>query len=423
MSNFKFLRWAIWGLAAFFYLYEYLLRVSIGVMVPELMTAFHVDAIALGILSALYYYPYAAMQLPVGILMDRFGVRNLLTISSIICGLGTLLSGIAYTLDTMYVGRVLIGVGSSFAFVAMVYVCSHWFEKSKRALLVGIANTIGMLGAFAGNGPLSVMVHQMGWRETLIFWGILGFILALVIYLVIRKDYGAAAKSFTTHETPTTLFEGIKIFCKSKQSWINSSVAFLSYMVTAAIGGLWGVPFIQVAYNVSKETASFAVSMLFIGWMVGGPLIGWISDQLNNRKYTISFCALLTALCLAPIIYWTTMSITWVYVLIFLVGLFSAGELLNFTFATEITPSRVKGASIAVTNCIVSLGSAIINPIIGYILVFYNNGSGITQGSEIIYSLRDYQIALTILPITLIAAWLLSFFMKEKERAKKHPQI
>lgn len=419
MKNTKSIRWAIWAFAAFFYFYEYLLRVSPNVMVPELMMAFDVNAAQLGILIASFLAVYAPMQLPVGILMDRYGARRLLMFASLGCGIGAFFFALAKTMSLAFAGRIIIGISASFAFVGMVYVCSHWFEKNKRASLVGLANSISMLGAFAGGGPLSLMIVKMGWRVSLFFWAFVGVVLALLIFIFVRKDSDQGLPKAQTHETPNSLFEGIKIFCKSFFSWINALIALLYYTITTAIGGLWGVPFIQMAYQVQKETASFAVSMIFIGWLVGSPLMGFLSDRIGNRKVMISIGTLGTFLSFAPILYLTKMPIFYVYILIFLTGFFSSAQLLNFTYATEINPGRVKGASIAVTNFIVAIGGMIVQPLIGFLLDFHHKQAVGMQTSKNIYSQSDYRFALTLLPICILAAWFLTFFLKESHRNRE----
>lgn len=408
-------RWLIWALAAFFYFYEYLLRVSPNVMVPELMSAFHVSAGALGVLAGSFLIIYAPMQLPVGILMDRYGARKLLTFASIGCGIGAFLFGAAKTMGLAFAGRILIGASSAFAFVGMVYVCSHWFEPGKRALLVGLANSISMLGAFAGGGPLSIMVQRLGWRMTLFVWGIVGIVLAFIIFFLARTEHVAAQQDAEV-ESPNTLLEGIKIYCSRGYNWLNAAVALLAYTVTTAIGGLWGVPFVQTAYNVRKEVASFAISMIFFGWLVGSPVMGFISDRLNNRKWVIFIGVFAAFLCFTPVVYFNTMSIKAVYILIFLTGFFSAAQLLNFTFATEINPSRIKGASVAITNFAVASGGAVVQPLIGYFL----EKTQPVNATVAQYVAADYKISLTILPICLFAASILALFLSEKKRT--HPE-
>jgi MFS family permease len=412
------IKWVIWSLAAFFYFYEILLRVSPSVMVPELMQSFAVDAAALGFLTSCFYYAYAPMQLPVGLLIDRFGAKNLLTFASIFCAFGAII----FSLSTFFLeaafGRFLLGFGSSFAFVAMVYVCSHWFPASKRALLVGLANSIGMLGAFAGQGPLGLTLQYVNWRYVVLGLGLLGFLLALLVYLFVEKEKTSVAK-----KTPLmkSLLTGLKAVCKSKMTWMNAAVTLLFYMTTSAFGELWGVPFLQSAYGLSKHNAGFAISMIFLGWLIGGPAIGFFSDYYKTRKLLIMASIVLTLVCLVPILYFTSMPIVMLYLLLFFLGFFSSGELLNFTLATELHHAHVKGAAIAFTNCIVSFGSGLIQPIIGLFLDFSWTGRKI-EGAPA-YSPQDYQKAFMILPILLLLAFVLSLFIKEAKIKEEATQI
>ncbi|PCI94627.1 hypothetical protein COB11_03560 [Candidatus Aerophobetes bacterium] len=183
-------------------------------------------------------------------------------------------------------------------------------------------------------------------------------------------------------------------------------------MTTTAVGGLWGVPFIQKTYHVSKHTAGFATSMLFFGWLIGGPIMGFLSDKIKNRKHIILITIFLTLASLLCVVYLTKMPIFLVYVFMFLVGFFSSGQLLNFTLAAEINSPNIKGTSIAFTNFVVAVGSSIVQPIIG---VFLDSGwdGKITNGINV-YSIKDFQNAFLILPIMLAVAGLLTFFLKEQ---------
>jgi sugar phosphate permease len=403
------LKWVIWALAAFFYFYEYLLRVSPSVMVSELMNAFHADATVLGLLVSFYFYAYAPMQLPVGLLIDRFGAKRLLTFAALVSGIGAILFGISsYLLEASF-GRLLLGFGSSFAFVAMVYVCSHWFPPSKRALLVGLANSIGMLGAFCGQGPLGIALRTVNWRVAMILLGVTGFLFAFLIYFIIDGDKPHSGR---THITKS-LLTGLKNICKCRLTWINAFVALLVYVTTSAVADLWGVPFLQTAYHFSKQTAGFAISMIFLGWLAGGPIIGLISDKMRKRKRIIIVCILLTLCSLIPVIYYVHLPASVLYILLFLIGFFSAGELLNFTLATELNASHVKGSAIAFTNCVVSFGSAMIQPVVGAFLDM--TWGGAKENGVNLYSVKDYQLAFLILPIFLCLALILCFFLRESK--------
>ena len=407
-------KWLIWGLAAVFYFYEFVLRVSPSVMIPDLMIAFNVNASAIGIICAFYLYAYAPMQIPVGMLMDRFGVKSILSIASIVVGLGAIIFSLSNGAELASVGRFLIGGGSSFAFVAMVFISSHWFPIKRRAFLIGIANSIAMLGAAAGNGPLTSILNQFGWRTSILGFGFFGLILAACIYFVMNNDNLTNRIEKSHHDVIPNPLDKLKSVCKNPQSWINSIVALCFYMTTTAFAGLWGPIFIQTAYNVSKETAGYANSMVFLGWLVGGPIVGHISDRLGHRSTTIRLGILFTLICLTPVLYFTFIPIEIVYILMFLVGIFSAAELLNFSLAIEINPLLVKATAAAFTNFMISCGDSLIQPLIGFLLDFGWDGSITNQIRS--YSVSDYQVALSTLPISLLMAFLLSFLIKEKNK-------
>ncbi len=184
-----FLAWILWGLSCLFLLYEYFLRTAPSVIVPELEAAFGVTAGAIGALSGFYFYVYAPMQIPVGLLMDRFGARRLLTLAAILCGLGGILFGIAPTYWVAAAGRILMGFGSAFAWVGMVYISSHWFRAERLALLIGLGNSAASVGAIIGQGPLALAVAQLGWRLAVaVVGGVAGLLIAVAMLIFLKRD-------------------------------------------------------------------------------------------------------------------------------------------------------------------------------------------------------------------------------------------
>lgn len=406
------LKWSIWALAAIFYFYEFVLRVSPSVMIPELMTSFGITASSVGILSAFYLYAYAPMQLPVGILMDRFGVKKVLSVASILCGIGALIFSVSQNLSLASVGRLLIGGSSAFAFIAMVYVTSHWFPLKKRAFLIGIANSVAMLGASAGTGPLTIAIREYGWRSTIGSFGVFGLLLGVAVYLILRTDRHNVEVEKETAHAKSHILEKLKQVTSKKSTWINALVALFFYMTTTAFAGLWGLSFVQTAYGVSKEIAGFAMSMVFAGWLVGGPFTGFLSDFMGKRKIPIRIGIIGTLLCLVPVIYFPNIPIYLVYILLFFVGFFSSAELLNFILAIELNSMHAKATAAAFTNCMVSIGDALVQPFVGILLDI--NWDGTMQNGIRIYRTSDYQIALSCLPIVLVCAFILLYWVKEE---------
>ncbi|MGE0831882.1 MAG: MFS transporter [Simkaniaceae bacterium] len=407
------LAWWTWSLAVLFLFYEFFVRVFPSIMVKDLMAAFSVTAGTLGTLSAFFFYAYAPMQIPVGLLMDRFGARRLLTFAALFCGIGSFLFGTALHLAAAEFGRFLMGIGSAFAFVGMVYVCSHWFPPKKLALLVGIGNSVGMLGAVGAEGPLSFAVESFGWRWTVNAFGFIGIALALILFLFIRKE-PKSSKEQKRKETSADLGENLKIVCSNYRTWLNGIIALLFYMTTAAFASLWGIPFLVESYQISKDLAGFIVSMIFVGWIIGGPIIGVISDRCNKRKPFLYASTLLTCLCILPVIYLSGLPTWLLFVLLLLVGFFQSAQLLNFSLAIELNPIKAKGTSIALTNFLVAFGSSVMQPLLGFLLDLGWDGK-VREGIPV-YSLEDYHMAMMSFPVTLALSFILLLFLKEDKK-------
>jgi sugar phosphate permease len=393
----KTLRWIIWLLAALFYFYEFILRVSPSVILTDLMQKFALNASQVGILSAFYLYAYAPMQLPVGLLMDRFGLKVILSIASVVCGLGTFLFAISPDFTLAAIGRMAIGGASAFGFIAMVYVSTHFFSERKRAFLIGLANSIAMLGASCGTGPVSSVIKTIGWEVTFKWFALFGLVLGGLIYFSLRNE---KSKSASGDFQPYPL----KNIIGSKNIWINAIIALFFYMTTTAFAGLWGPTYLENVKGFSKEASSYGMSILFSGWLIGGPLIGLVSDFIQKRTKVIAFGILGCFISLSLVLY-LQLPLYLTYICLFLIGLFSAAELLNFTLAIEMTSLKAKATAAAFTNFLVSCGDAVVQPLVGFILDL-NWSGGIKEGVRV-YNPKSYQIAMSILPIALLLALIL----------------
>jgi MFS family permease len=372
-----------------------------------------VNATALGTMSAFFFYAYAPLQLPMGILLDRFGSRYLLAFSALFCAIGCVVFGLSTDIGQAQAGRFCMGIGSAIAFIGMVYICSHWFPKNKLALLVGIGNSIGMLGAAGGVGPLDFVVEAFGWETTILMLGLIGFVLAGVILICIGKE----PKNLHPKEKKQSLRGVIRSFgivIGNWKTWVNSLAALLAYIPTGAFASLWAVPYLERVFHVKPALAGSAASMVFIGWIVGGPLIGWFSDRVKSRRWVIVVTILLTGAFMVPIVYDHHLSIPTIFVFMFMIGFFSSGQLLNFSFAVELNTRIGKGSAIAFTNFVVALGTSLTQPLIGYLLDRYWTGE--MKNGLRVYPVEVYEKALTMIPVALAISLILMLFISDKGR-------
>lgn len=409
------LKWIIWSLAVVFLFYEYFIRVTPSLIVPELMQAFHINAGQVGLLSSFYFYAYAMMQVPVGFLSDRFGARYLLSFGCLFCGIGGLLFGMSASLFLASLGRFLIGLGSAFGFIGVIFVSTHWFAQKRWAFLIGMGNSIGMLGAVCGEGPLSYAIIKWDWRPVVIILALIGFIIGLIIYLVVRNDPKGSQKP--REHQPVEIAQSIKIVAKSNKTWIIGLASGCYYSCLSAFGALWGIPFFKTVYGFSTSLASFATSMIYLGFIFGGPLIGYFSDHLRHRKPLLLIFTVLTFCMISLIVYVPSIPVVWVFILLFICGLVASGQLLTYTFAIESNPLKVKATAVGFVNAMVFVVGSVMQPVIGYFLELYWDrqvSGGIPQ-----YSPENYMVAFAWFPVLLIIAFILLSCIHESEEHAK----
>ncbi len=409
-----YLPWVVWGLGAAFFLAEYFARVSTGVMVPDLMRDFHVDALTLGVLSAFFYVTYIAMQLPVGLLVDRFGPHKLLTANSILCGLGCLLFAISPNVSVASLGRLLMGFGAAFAFVGSLKLASVWFPASRFGFLAGLTQALGMFGACIGDAPMAYSVETFGWRQTMLAVALVFVVLAILIGLLVRDmppaEYEAASQQ-NRSDRHHDLWQGVVHVFSNVQSWINACYAGMVYAPTAVFAELWGVQFLSETYTLPRQTAAAMVGIIFVGWAVGGPISGWLSDKIGRRLPLMLASSLCGFFILSIVLYADHLPATWLFVLLFIYGMTNTGVATAYAVAAEINPRAIAGTSLALTNMAsVIIGSGL-QPVVGYLLR-QRWDHQMLNGAPV-YSASNYQHALMLLPLCSLISALLIFFIHE----------
>lgn len=404
--------WLVCGLGALFYCYEYFLRILPSVMTEDLLKMFNISGLAFGNLVAFYYYAYTPMQLPVGMMMDRFGPRKLLAFACLVCAIGTYLFAHHY-LSTAQVGRFLVGFGSAFAFVGVLKLAAIWFPPSRFAFIAGMATSLGMIGAMTGDIILSKLVFALGSNVTLYISATVGLFLTVCLWYIIPENNGTRA----SHEggTPTLsyaeFFQAVFKLCKNPQMWLVGVIGSLLYLSLSAFAEVWGIPYLIRTYGLSNSTAAVNISFIFLGWAIGSPLVGWISDKIGNRRHPIIIGALLGAVLFTLLIYFPFFSRHCLGLLLFSFGLCSSAQIIVFPIARELNVQGLAGTAIAVTNLLVMFGGALSEPLIGKALDVLT-GTHI-RGNLMAFSVESFQHALTIIPVAFVIAAILAAFVKE----------
>lgn len=381
-------------------------------MVESLMLAFGITARTVGEISGSYFYMYALMQFPVGLLMDRFGAHRLLTFASLLCGLSVILFAFSPNVELLIIARLLVALGSSFAWVGLLYITSHYFHKRQIALLIGIANSFAMVGGIAGEGPISFFEFIIGWRLTVAGMGVFGLILALLIYLIVHKQ--AEAQAPKKHSvTFKGAWNSLLTVLRNGQAWLNAFVGLFIYATTTGFAALWGVDFLEKNHNLSRDVGGFASSMVYVGYIIGGPIIGHLSDYFENRRIFLLISTFCGGVVLLPLILLVNLHLYLIFTILIFVGIFSSAELLNFTHAMELFSRKATGSATAFTNFVIVLGGAFFQPFVGFLLDFFWGGKYINGVKD--YSPSDFRLATLCFPICFFIAFILSFFIKEKK--------
>jgi MFS family permease len=408
-SSFK--AWIIWALGALFYFYEFALQASPSVMVPELMRDLHVNATQLGNLSAFYFYAYAAMQIPVGLLLDRYGPRSLLTIASLICALGAFCFAQTTSLALAEAARFLMGIGSAFAFVSCMKLAALWFPQRRFALLAGLIITFGMLGAIGGQAPLALLIDAMGWRHSMLLLAVVGIVLSVLISSFVRN--GPRFEEMRAKLGSSFSWHGLRNILFNPQAWLMAIYGGLMFAPTPAFGELWGVPYMMSIYNVTKPVAAQVISLIFIGWAIGGPLFGWLSDHFGKRLPFMWIGVVGNIILMAGILFGSHDNLTRTAVLLFLFGIFSSAFLTVFSLLKETNPEHVTGTAVGFLNMLNTLGPALLQPVFGMMLD-HSSTSKTIDGVRI-YAASDYHFASFALMAVLGAALITICFIRSKK--------
>jgi MFS family permease len=407
--------WSVWGLGALLYLIGFYQRVAPAVMTDRLMNEFAIGATELGNLSAFYFYSYVAMQIPTGILADRWGPRRLLTAGAAVAAIGTALFAVATDLWWANAGRLLIGASVAVAFVSMLKLATHWFAPRQFALASGLALLFGVVGGVFAGVPLGMLIEAWGWRPLMGASAVITALLAVTIWLRVRDDpqdvaYLSHAPATATGKTHTPILRGMAEVLSYRNIWILliTPIGIAGAVLTFA--GLWGVPYLRQVHGLETRAAAAITSLLLIAWAVGGPVLGALSERMGRRRplYVATTAAALAGwavIIFLPIPVWLMV------VTLLLTGFFSGNLIIGFAFAKESVPARLMGTASGICNMGPLLGGMLLQPTVGWVLD--RNWLGAMAAGARIYDATAYQAGFSLMAACLVVSLCLIPFARE----------
>ena len=411
--------WVIWGAAALFYLYEYVLRASPGVITNELMHDFTISSTALGIFTSAYYLAYVPLQVPCGIIVDWLGARRVVTISAILCTIGSFMFAASHTLPFAIFARFLIGAGSACAYLSCLKVGSEWFAPQRFAVIAGITMMMGTFGGIFGGKPLAMLVNATDWRTAIMVAACVGIAVTAVAWLVIRDHPSQGINKGINNNMPeqapmtfSRLMEGLKVIASNPQSWLIGLYATLMYTILSAFAEQWGTPYLMVAYEINNETAAYGSTLVFIGMALGCVVSPLLANHWQSHHKVMSMGAVGALATLLPAIYMDSLPLYGVFCLLFCAGFFCGWQILNFAAAKEINPPEFSGTTMGFMNALTMTSALIFQPLLGKLIDLFEEGEIGANGIKI-YSAQAYQYALLSIPVCLLVAWVVLRFVRE----------
>ncbi len=399
----------VYLVALTFLLFEMAIQVTPSLLTDTLMKELEVGAGAIGLISAFYFYSYMLMQVPVGLLFDRYNAQIILPISIFLCSLGVYIFGTSANIALIGLARFIMGAGSAFAFVGVLVVVKRWFHPRQFAFFAGIAQLAAAFGALSGVLFLSKVLDSMNWHKMMHLISIIGFVLTIISALIVRDNPDSNRHIPLLHD----IRQELKVVLKSAQTWFLALFGFCSWAPVGVLGALWGVPFIELRYNVSTVEAAFAISFLWVGLGITSPTIGLLSDKIHKRKPFIIFCPLIGVIASIALIYFNFLTYWASVVLLLLIGVASAGQILSFAMVKEKNQPLIRSTAVSINNMTLVGGIALLQPLVGVLLHLFWDRAVDSQGIPI-YSITDYEVSLSVIPACFFIAFIVAlFFTKE----------
>jgi sugar phosphate permease len=368
------LRWTAFTLVVLAYMLAFFHRVAPAAIASDLQQAFAASAAELGGLAATYFYVYTLMQIPTGILVDTLGPRRVVAFGGIVAGIGSLLFGSAGTLAEAALGRLLVGLGVSVPFIALLKLNAAWFHDRHFGTAVGLTLLLGNIGSVLAAAPLAWALQFTSWRTVFVALGGASFALAAFTWLFVRNHPGEAGLPSLRE------LEGEAAHPRHEGHWHDGLVKVLrnrltwpSFWVNLGFGGsflgfagLWAVPFLGNAYGMDRGVATRHTSLLLAGFAVGALAVGALSDRLGRRRPVLLATALIYLLSWLPLVLALPLAPAAGYALFLLMGLSAASFTLSWACVKEVNPHALSGIATSVANTGVFLGTGILQPLVGW---------------------------------------------------------
>lgn len=404
MSTPKHLAWLFWGLAALYYAYENFLQISLGVISEDLMHDFAITAHHLGLLTSVYFACYSFLQIPVGLLLDHLGTKRPLVIAVLLCAGSAFLLSLTKTLPMVFIARGLMGAVSAFAALSCLNMAARHFPATRFAMLTGLTLTTGMLGEMVAEAPLAYMTAHAPWRTVMAMIALAGLLIGVLLAIILPKDKPTSKEAQDT--SCTHILAELKMIIKQPKSWMISLYGMLMFTPFLMLLQGSGIGYLQIALSTSLSDASKILTMVLIGFAIGGPILGWFADHFQRRKPVLTISAIGLLASTGCLILALPHNSLLCHTLFFCIGFTCSGFLPAFSVMKEISSPTLRATALGFMNTLNMFGAIFVAPIVGQLLDMLWDQHTLSELGTPLYSLHAYHIALSALPIMALLACL-----------------
>lgn len=400
-----------WSFISLFFCYQYILRVTPGIITDELRSTFNMTAEEFATLGAVYLYAYAALQIPLGLLVDRIGVKKVVLASILLCSLGTLLLGHTNHAEMAYLSRFLIGAGSGSAFMSAVKWVADHLPEGNRGFLMGATLTLGTAGALSAGTILVTLIETMTWRPAIIMTGWMGMGLFALTLFFMKNSVSSLKLSFNLYEVKTNLWRIIT----NRNVIIYAALATGLYTPLSVLADLWGVSFLSQKFSITRADAAGSVMYLYIGLAMGCLTLPYLSEKLKMFTSTIRISIFIILGIFCIIVFGNITSLLTLKILFTILGFFAGAEMICFTGAVLYGIPGQAGLTVGFVNMLNMLGVGILEQLIGKALDYQWNGAVNEEGLRL-YTTAQYTNAMSILTIVVLLSVFISLALREKKK-------
>lgn len=417
----RYLPWLVVFSAAMFFFYEFIQMHMFNAISPDLMSDFHMSATTLGYVSASYFYADVLFLFPAGMLLDRISSRKVILTAMFICVISTALFARATSVPLVFICHFAAGIGNAFCFLSCIRIAARWFASRQMAMVIGLIVTMAMLGGVVAQTPLAWLVTMVGWRNALLFTAALGAAIIVLVWLFVQ-DYPPNKAHLITEQKlkckSMGLLASARLVFANPQNWYCGFYTAFLNLPLMLLGGLFGNVYLTTVQHLTRIQASYVTMMVFWGTIFGGPLIGWISDRIALRRTPMIIFAIASLPVMLGIIYLPGLSLTSLIILFFLLGLFTAAQIISYPAIEESNDKAITGTAMGLASVLIMGAPAVFEPVFGWLMD--KNWDGTIINGAHYYSAHTYYHSMLIMPVMLAVGLITSFLVRETYAQGKH---